>query len=152
MGGVVPPGNPKTRKTPDQAARKSQSVNFAHLSDILGIFEVFWKSHFFHFSDFNFVTFSLFAFLDFVTFLCFVTFSLFPVFVFWWFLSLFVTFSCCWWIVITFCCQIRCLNYDTLFFWQTCTPTIPPFGSQIWPHFGVLIFDQFLMIFHSFLV
>jgi len=57
MGGVVPPGNPKTRKTPDQAARKSQSVDFAHLSVILGIFDLFQFYHFFHFSDFNFVTF-----------------------------------------------------------------------------------------------
>ena len=31
-GPVVPPG---TQKTPDQAARNSQSVDFAHLSDIL---------------------------------------------------------------------------------------------------------------------
>jgi len=54
MGGVVPPGNPKTRKTPDQAARKSQSVDFAHLSDILGIFGVFRFCHFFHFSGFDF--------------------------------------------------------------------------------------------------
>ena len=32
-GPVVPPG---TQKTPDQAARISQSVDFGHLSDILG--------------------------------------------------------------------------------------------------------------------
>jgi len=61
MGGVVPPGNPKTRKTPDQAARKSQSVDFGHLSVILGIFGVFQFYHFFHFSDFDFVTFSTFC-------------------------------------------------------------------------------------------
>ena len=57
MGGVVPPGNPKTRKTPDQAARKSQSVDFAHLSVILAIFGVFRKCHFFHFFNFCFFTF-----------------------------------------------------------------------------------------------
>jgi len=33
-GPVVPPG---TQKTPDQAARISQSVDFGHLSDILAI-------------------------------------------------------------------------------------------------------------------
>ena len=33
-GPVVPPG---TQKTPDQAARISQSVDFGHLSDILTI-------------------------------------------------------------------------------------------------------------------
>jgi len=54
MGGVVPPGNPKTRKTLDQAARKSQSVDFGHLSVILGIFGVFQFYHFFHFLSFAF--------------------------------------------------------------------------------------------------
>jgi len=34
-GPVVPPG---IEKTPDQAARISQSVSFGHLSDILAIF------------------------------------------------------------------------------------------------------------------
>jgi len=34
-GPVVPPG---TQKTPDQAARKSQSAVFGHLSDILAFF------------------------------------------------------------------------------------------------------------------
>jgi len=43
MGGVVPPRNPKTRKTPDQAARISQSVDFAHLSDILAFLGYFRK-------------------------------------------------------------------------------------------------------------
>jgi len=33
-GPVVPPG---TQKVPDQAARKTQSVDFGHLSDILAI-------------------------------------------------------------------------------------------------------------------
>jgi len=33
-GPVVPPG---IEKTPDQAARKTQSVDFGHLSDILAI-------------------------------------------------------------------------------------------------------------------
>jgi len=33
-GPVVPPG---IEKTPDQAARKSQSVDFGHLSDIMAI-------------------------------------------------------------------------------------------------------------------
>jgi len=43
MGGVVPPRNPKTRKTPDQAARNSQSVDFGHLSDILAFLGYFRK-------------------------------------------------------------------------------------------------------------
>ena len=40
-GPVVPPG---TQKTPDQAARNSQSVDFGHLSDILAFFR---GGHFF---------------------------------------------------------------------------------------------------------
>jgi len=55
-GPVVPPG---IEKVPNQAARKTQSVDFGHLSDILGFLR---GGHFFHyflsfFSDFNFVTF-----------------------------------------------------------------------------------------------
>jgi len=42
-GPVVPPG---TQKTPDQAARISQSVDFGHLSDILGFL---MGGHFFHY-------------------------------------------------------------------------------------------------------
>jgi len=64
---VVPPG---TQKTPDQAARISQSVDFGHLSDILGFlgggrFLTLFLSFFDHF---NFVTFSLFQLLHFVDF------------------------------------------------------------------------------------
>jgi len=51
-GPVVPPG---IEKTPDQAARISQSVDFGHLSDILAFFR---GGHFFtlfcHFSLFWF--------------------------------------------------------------------------------------------------
>jgi len=78
-GPVVPPG---TQKTPDQAARNSQSVDFGHLSDILGFLgggrflTHFWSI----FHHFNFITFSLFPFSDFVTF---------HDFWFCWFLSLF---------------------------------------------------------------
>ena len=60
-GPVVPPG---IEKTPDQAARISQSVDFAHLSDILG----FWGGcafltlfyHFLTFPFYHFFTFSIF--------------------------------------------------------------------------------------------
>ena len=66
-GPVVPPG---TQKVPDQAARISQSVDFAHLSDILAFFRggrfLTLFSHFF--VDFNFITFLTFAFFDFDTF------------------------------------------------------------------------------------
>jgi len=64
---VVPPG---IEKTPDQAARISQTVDFGHLSDILG----FWGGYRFliiflsFFDDFDFVTFSLFHFYNFVIF------------------------------------------------------------------------------------
>ena len=68
---MVPPG---TQKVPDQAARISQSVSFAHLSDILGFLR---GGHFFtlflsFFDDLYFVTFftfTLFHFIDFITFL-----------------------------------------------------------------------------------
>jgi len=66
-GPVVPPG---IEKVPNQAARKTQSVDFAHLSDILGFlrgghFLIIFLSFFDHF---NFITFSLFQLLNFVTF------------------------------------------------------------------------------------
>jgi len=54
-GPVVPPG---IEKTPDQAARISQSAVFGHLSDILAFFK---GGSFFD----VFFTFSLFCFLDF---------------------------------------------------------------------------------------
>jgi len=54
-GPVVPPG---TQKTPDQAARISQSVDFGHLSDILAILR---GGHFFH-HFLTFYTFLIFAF------------------------------------------------------------------------------------------
>jgi len=58
-GPVVPPG---TQKVPDQAARKTQTVDFGHLSDILAFFRggrfLTLFSHFF--VDFNFVTFFTF--------------------------------------------------------------------------------------------
>jgi len=60
-GPVVPPG---IEKTPDQAARISQSAVFGHLSDILAFFR---------------------GGSIFVTFLCFFTFLIFH---FWWFLIL----------------------------------------------------------------
>jgi len=113
-GPVVPPG---TQKVPNQAARISQSVDFGHLSDILAILR---GGHFFtlfcHFYDFHFYHFITFSFSAFCHFLCFSDFGNFGVFWFWSFLLIFVTFSCCWLILVTFCCQIRCLNYDTLFF------------------------------------
>ena len=60
-GPVVPPG---IEKTPDQAARISQTVDFGHLSDILAILGgcafLTLFSHFFTFSLFHFLAFSLF--------------------------------------------------------------------------------------------
>ena len=79
-GPVVPPG---IEKTPDQAARNSQSVDFGHLSDILAIlggvsfFVIF--CHFFTFLILLFLHFSVFLFCHFFHFLHFpdfVTFSL----------------------------------------------------------------------------
>jgi len=80
---VVPPG---IEKTPDQAARISQSVDFGHLSDILTFFGV---PHFLtlFLSHFGFSVLSLFWFLHFVhfyDFLILVIFSFSP------FLPLFV--------------------------------------------------------------
>ena len=57
-GPVVPPG---IEKTPDQAARISQSVDFGHLSDILGFLGY---PPFFHY----FLTFFTFSFYHFFTF------------------------------------------------------------------------------------
>jgi len=57
---VVPPG---IEKTPDQAARISQSVDFGHLSDILTFFDPtqflthFTLFHFYDFGDFVFLHF-----------------------------------------------------------------------------------------------
>ena len=83
-GPVVPPG---TQKTPDQAARISQSVDFAHLSDILAFFR---GGHFFHyfwsFSTFPFYHFCWFLifwfcwfchFFNFAVFWCFLSFVIF---------------------------------------------------------------------------
>jgi len=89
-GPVVPPG---IEKVPNQAARKTQSVDFTHLSDILAFFRgvTFW--HFFvTFSCFHFLTFWWFWFSCFCHFLCFVDFCVFTLFVFCWFLSIFVDF------------------------------------------------------------
>jgi len=77
-GPVVPPG---IEKTPDQAARISQSVTFGHLSDILAIFRggqfliIFCVFHFSDFDDFHF-----FAFSDFVTFSLFLILSILMIF------------------------------------------------------------------------
>ena len=73
---MVPPG---IEKTPDQAARISQSVDFGHLSDILPFFGV---PHFLtlFFDDFHFVTFDDFHFFSFCTFSDFVTFGVFHFF------------------------------------------------------------------------
>jgi len=100
-GPVVPPG---IEKTPDQAARNSQSVDFGHLSDILA----FFRGGSFFVIFFTFFTFLISYFFTFCIFwfLCFITFSvflIFAVFVFWWFWSIFVTFSCYGWFLITFC-------------------------------------------------
>jgi len=77
-GPVVPPG---IEKTPDQAARISQSVDFGHLSDILAIlrgghfFDIF--CHFFTFLILMIFHFSVFLILsllmifDFCHFYCF---------------------------------------------------------------------------------
>ena len=76
-GPVVPPG---IEKVPDQAARKTQTVDFGHLSDILAFFRggQFLTLFLSLFHDFNFITFLTFVFL------CFVTFSVFLIF--WFFL------------------------------------------------------------------
>jgi len=78
-GPVVPPG---TQKVPNQAARKTQSVDFAHLSDILaflrgGHFLTLFLSYF---CVFDFVTFLLFHDFDFVTFYTFLIFSILTLF------------------------------------------------------------------------
>jgi len=93
-GPVVPPG---IEKTPDQAARKTQTVDFAHLSDILAFFRgghfltLFWSL----FHDFDFVTFWWFSFSTFYHFFTFSLFLIFALFWFWWF----------WWILVNFCCR-----------------------------------------------
>jgi len=80
-GPVVPPG---IEKTPDQAARISQSVDFAHLSDILAFFGYppfftlfchFFTFLFCHFFPLlHFLILSLFAFSWFSHFYCFLYF------------------------------------------------------------------------------
>ena len=113
-GPVVPPG---IEKTPDQAARKTQSVDFAHLSDILAFFRggrfltlflitfsLLWFYHFWWFS--------LFVFCHFLHFLHFLDFVLFDDL---WFLMIFVTFSCCDQFLVNYCVKFKCLIHDTLF-------------------------------------
>jgi len=90
-GPVVPPG---TQKCPDQAARNSQSVDFGHLSDILGFlgggrFLTLFLIIFHHFSFVTFFTFALFHFIDFITFSILLIFDVFCIFMF---LSLFTLF------------------------------------------------------------
>jgi len=79
-GPVVPPG---TQKTPDQAARISQSVDFGHLSDILAIFRGgvnFWCFFvFLHFLILMILCFSVFLILSLFWFLHFLDFLTFCV-------------------------------------------------------------------------
>jgi len=100
-GPVVPPG---IEKTPDQAARISQSVTFGHLSDILAILR---GGHFFHYFS-HFFTFLILTFFHFCTFwfchfFTFSDFSLFHVFVFCRFLIIFVDF-----LLLTSFCVVFC--------------------------------------------
>ena len=99
-GPVVPPG---IEKTPDQAARISQTVDFGHLSDILAFFRggqiLINFCHFFTFLIFLFLHFLVFVFCHFLWFYDFVDFHVFLIS---WFLIIFVTFSCCAFILITF--------------------------------------------------
>ena len=115
-GPVVPPG---TQKTPDQAARISQSGDFAHLSDILAFLRGgrFLTLFLINFHDLCFVTFSWFWFSAFCCFLCFSDFDDFHVFDDLWFLINFCHFSCWWLIFVTFCWYFRCLIHDTLLSW-----------------------------------
>jgi len=84
-GPVVPPG---TQKTPDQAARISQSAVFGHLSDILAIlggvsfFDLFL--YFFTFLILMILCFFILLILSlfhFFTFSCFITFCVLLIFV-----------------------------------------------------------------------
>jgi len=99
-GPVVPPG---TEKRPDQAARISQSVDFGHLSDILGFlggvsfFDIFWSFftfpfyHFFTFHTFQFCWFYHFSdFVNFITFYDFGIFVTFHDFLLFWFIFQFL--------------------------------------------------------------
>jgi len=76
---VVPPG---TQKTPDQAARISQSAVFGHLSDILAFFRGgrFLTLFLINFDDLHFYHFITFSLFDFITFLTFLILSIFDVF------------------------------------------------------------------------
>jgi len=100
-GPVVPPG---IEKTPDQAARISQSGDFGHLSDILAILRGGrFLTHFSSFFTFAFLHFWWFSVFVFCHFFCFSDFPLFRVFLFSGFLINFVDFLLLWWILITFC-------------------------------------------------
>jgi len=101
-GPVVPPG---IEKVPNQAARKTQSVSFGHLSDILAFFRggQFLSLFLSLFLVLCFVTFWWFSFSCFCHFLCFYDFVDFHVFVDLWFLIIFCHFSCVTSILITFC-------------------------------------------------
>jgi len=125
-GPVVPPG---TQKVPNQAARISQSVNFGHLSDILGFlggvpfFDIFWSfftfhfSWFYHFCIFWFCHFSHFLdFVDFHCFLIFVNFSDFHVFFMFWFIFQF----------------LKGYLKDKALFWPVFGPSVHSHGK----HFG----------------
>jgi len=144
-GPVVPPG---TQKTPDQAARISQSAVFGHLSDILGFlrgghfftvfftFSWFWFCHFFHFFIFCFFTFSGFCvFLIFVTFSLFVDFLDFMIF---YSFSLFFNFS-------KGILKIR-PSFDPF-----CPPSSSPMASTWRGSIPYVKFDHyFLLTFHDF--
>jgi len=104
-GPVVPPG---IEKTPDQAARISQSVDFGQLSDILAILggcrflTLFW--HFFSFTFLSFSHFSDFMILTLFHFFWFCWFSHFLHFcIFDHFLSFFT--------VVINLCHFLSLNY-----------------------------------------
>jgi len=92
-GPVVPPG---TQKTPDQAARNSQSAVFGHLSDILAFLRGgrFLTLFLIIFCVLNFITFSWFWFSVFWHFLTFSDFPVFPLLMIYDFWSFFVIFYC----------------------------------------------------------
>jgi len=144
-GPVVPPG---TQKVPNQAARKTQTVDFGHLSDILAFFGVpqfltlfftFFTFHFCHF--FCFSVFHFCWFLSFYDFLIFVTFHVFVNFInFVFFYSFFAFFNFSKGMV-----KIR-PSFDLFL-----APTSTPMASTWRGSFLNVKFDHsFLSVFHDF--
>jgi len=134
---------------PDQAARKTQSVDFGHLSDILaflggGRFLTLFLSFFL---DFNFITFLTFAFFCFVDFFTFYIFSILMILMFCDFWSIFVIFLVDDQILSLFVSVLGASIMTHFYSGKPALPLSPFLVVKLWP----ILIPQFVINFEWFL-